>query len=68
MVTPSKERGRLGETAVATVPYKASMIDDELVTVAFFLTVKYSQVCDDEHLTSGCAFSASAWTLMATES
>lgn len=66
-MTPSKERGRLGETVTATVTNGASVIDDELVTVAFFLTGKHSQVRGDEHSTSGCAFSASAWTLRATE-
>lgn len=67
MVTPSKERGRLGETVTATVTNGASVIDDELVTAAFFLTGKHSQVRGHEHSTSGCAFSASAWTLRATE-
>lgn len=65
--TPGKKKGRLGETVTATVTYRAGVIDDELVTLAFFLTVKHSQVCDDKHLTSGCAFGASAWTLRATE-
>lgn len=65
--TPGKERGRLGERVMATVTCRAGVIDNELVTLAFFLTVKHSQVCDDEHLTSGCAFGASAWTLRTTK-
>lgn len=51
METPGKQRGRWGETVMATVTYRADVIDDELVTVAFFPTVKNSLVCDNEHWT-----------------